>query len=173
MRRQFPVAAPTSTLPEQAPSDAATAEVEIPEYETELDLTAEEEEAVDGALEAFEGFLRAVNHTYSGHRESADKFPTVASGEALESIQSEAESIAADNATFSGEIVPLKIEIFEVLTSGEAKDPSSVSINFCVDTSQWTMTQAGESPTTNPDGKVTMQHTIELKNGSWKVAHRN
>ena len=166
-----PVAAPTSTLPEQ-PGDGAAAdpaEVDIPEYETELDLTAAEEEAVDGALEAFEGFLRAVNHTYSGHRESADEFPTVASGEALESIQSEAESIAADKATFSGEIVPLKVEIFEVLTSGEAKEPSSVSINFCVDTSQWTMTQAGESPTTNPDGKVTMQHTIELKSGSWKV----
>ena len=86
-----PVAAPTSTLPEQVPSDAATAEVDIPEYETELDLTAEEEEAVDGALEAFEWFLRAINQTYSGHLEFADKFPTVASGEALESIQTEAE----------------------------------------------------------------------------------
>src|SRR5699024_1444771 len=105
---------PTSTLPEQVPSDAATAEVDIPEYETELDLTAEEEEAVDGALEAFEGFLRAINQTYSGHLEFADKFPTVASGEALESIQTEAESIASDNATFSGKIVPLEVEVFDV-----------------------------------------------------------
>ena len=164
-----PVAAPTSTLPEQVPSDAATAEVDIPEYETELDLTAEEEEAVDGALEAFEGFLRAINQTYSGHLEFADKFPTVASGEALESIQTEAESIASDNATFSGKIVPLEVEVFDVQAAGGSKEPSTVSINFCVDTSQWTMTQAGKTPTRNPDGKVTMQHTIKLKNGSWKV----
>ena len=166
-----PVAAPTSTLPETTGDGSSTdpTEVDIPEYETELDLTAEEEEAVDGALEAFEGFLRAINQTYSGHLEFADKFPTVASGEALESIQTEADSIATGKATFSGEIVPLEVEIFDVQTSDQAEGPSSVSINFCVDTSQWTMTQAGETPTTNPDGKVTMQHTVELKNGTWTV----
>ena len=85
-----PVAAPTSTLPEQVPSDAATAEVDIPEYETELDLTADAEEAVDGAWGAVEEVPRAINRTDPGHLGFADTFPTVASGEGLESIRTEA-----------------------------------------------------------------------------------
>jgi hypothetical protein len=167
-----PVAAPTSTLPAQQPDGGSTdnpAEVAIPDYETDLDLDKEEKKAVEGALVAFDDFIQAINEAYSGKSEAADDFPNFASGDALKSIQTEAKSVAADEATFEGQIEPLKVEVFEVTKLDETAKSGSVLVNFCVDTSKWTMTPAGQTPTLNPDGKVTMQHTILLDDESWKV----
>ncbi|WP_262774641.1 hypothetical protein [Brevibacterium permense] len=167
-----PVAAPTSTLPAQQPDGSSSdnpAEVAIPDYETDLDLDKEEKKAVEGALAAFDNFIQAVNEAYSGKSEVADDFPKFASGDALESIQTEARSVAADEAIFEGQIEPLKVEVFEVTKLDETAKSGSVLVNFCVDTSRWTMTPAGQSPTLNPDGEVTMQHTIQLDDESWKV----
>lgn len=171
-----PVAAPTSTLPAQHPDASSTddpAEVAIPDYETGLDLDKEEKKAVEGALVAFDGFIQAINKAYSGKPSVADEFPKFASGEALKSIQSEAKTIASDEATFEGQIAPLEVEIFEVASPKDSAEPATVKVNFCVDTSKWRMTPAGESPTSNPDGKVTMQHTIQQNGGNWKVDQQN
>lgn len=167
-----PVAAPTSTIPEGQPDDGSTddsAEVAIPDYETDLDLGQEEKEAVEGALVAFDDFIQTINEAYSGKTKAASDFPQFASGDALKSIQTEAKSIASDEATFEGQIQPLKVEVFDVTKQEDSAEPASVLVNFCVDTTEWTMTPAGQSPTLNPDGKVTMQHTIQQDDGSWKV----
>ncbi|MGO0603521.1 hypothetical protein [Brevibacterium linens] len=145
----------------------------IPDYETDLDLDQEEKQAVEGALVAFDDFIQAINEAYSGKSGAADNFPQFASGEALKSIQSEAKTVTSDEATFEGQIAPLKVEIFEVARSEDSAEPATVKVNFCVDTSKWRMTPAGQSPTSNPDGKVTMQHTIQQKDGSWKVNQQN
>ena len=167
-----PVAAPTSTLPAEQSDTGATdspAEVAIPDYETDLTLDKEEKRAVEGALVAFDDFIQAINAAYSGNSTAANDFPRFASGDALESIQTEAKTIAADEATFEGQIAPLKVEIFEVTKLMESSNPATVIVNFCVDTSKWKLTPTGQSPTLNPDGKVTMQHTIQSDSGNWKV----
>ncbi|MGC2940063.1 MULTISPECIES: hypothetical protein [unclassified Brevibacterium] len=167
-----PVAAPTSTLPANEPdadSTDDTAEVAIPDYETDLDLNKEEKKAVEGALVAFEGFIQTINEAYSGKTKATSEFPQFASGDALKSIQAEAKSVASDKATFEGQVVPLKVEVFDITELEDSAEAASVLVNFCVDTTKWTMTPAGQSPTSNPDGKVTMQHTIQQDDGSWKV----
>ena len=167
-----PVAAPTSTLPAEQPDGGSTdkpAEVAIPDYETDLDLDKEEKKAVEGALVAFDGFIQNINEAYSGNSTATDNFPQFASGDALKSIQTEAKTIASNEATFEGQIAPLKVEIFEVTKQKQSAVPATVIVNFCVDTSKWKMTPKGQSPTLNPDGKVTMQHTIQQDDGNWKV----
>src|SRR5699024_1243488 len=109
-----PVAAPTARLPEQAPRDAAAAAVEIPECGPELDRTAEEEEAVDGALEAFVGYFRTVNEAYSGTFSAAKEFPNYASGDALESINGDVAAIKDGSFDFSGTVAPSMIKIDQV-----------------------------------------------------------
>lgn len=171
-----PVAAPTSTLPEKQPDGNSTgdaAEVDIPDYETDLDLSAEEEEAVNGALVAFDSFIQTINRAYSGEPNVAEKFPEVASGEALDSIRAEADAISSKSASFEGAIIPLKVEIYELGDTNDQAGVSSVKVNFCVDTTQWALTKSGNSPTQNPDGKVTMQHTIRLSNDRWRVDQQN
>lgn len=167
-----PVAAPTSTLPAKdasTPPPSSDPQASIPPYETDLDLNPEETEAVEGALVAFEGFLMSINRAYSGHYEKIKDFPKFSSGEALDSIINEAESIKSQQAKFSGEINPLSVEIFEVSESSESQPSPNVIVHFCVDTSQWSLTQQGEAATKNPDGLVTMEHKILLVDGSWRV----
>lgn len=167
-----PVAAPTSTLPAKDSSTASPAadpQPTIPAYKTDLDLSSEETEAVEGALVAFEGFLVSINGAYSGHYEKVEDFSKFSSGEALASISDEAESIKNQQATFEGEINPLSVEIFKISDSPDRRPSSNVTVHFCVDTSQWSLTQAGAKPTTNPDGLVMMEHEILFEDGSWTV----
>src|SRR5699024_6596171 len=93
-----PVAAPTSTLPEQ-PGDGATAdpaEVDIPEYETELDLTAAEEEAVDGALEALDGYIATLNEALSSGGVATEDIGDYSQGEALEALREDSSALKHD-----------------------------------------------------------------------------
>ncbi|MCD1284561.1 MULTISPECIES: hypothetical protein [unclassified Brevibacterium] len=167
-----PVAAPTSTLPAQDPADDSSSETDkpsIPEYDTELDLNDEEKEAVEGALVAFEGFVSSIDSAYSGDFDQIAKFPEFARGDALVSIQEEAESVRSGATDFEGHIEPISVDVFDVSAPGNSKESSSVILHFCVDTSNWSMTPAGNSPTSNPDGKVTMEHQILLEDETWKV----
>lgn len=167
-----PVAAPTSTLPAKgspANSPTADAQATIPAYETDLDLSPKETEAVEGALVAFEGFLTSINSAYSGNFDAIDNFSKYASGEALDSINDEANTVQTKQATFEGEITPLSVQIFKVSDSAKDRPPSSVIVHFCVDTSEWALTPVGEQPTKNPDGLVTMEHRVVLEGSNWLV----
>ncbi|SMX89451.1 MULTISPECIES: hypothetical protein [unclassified Brevibacterium] len=167
-----PVAAPTSTLPAEDSSKASPAadpQPTVPAYETDLDLSAEETEAVEGALVAFEGFLTSINNAYSGDFDKIDNFPKYATGEALDSIKAEANSVQNKDATFEGAINPLSVEIFEVADPAEAQDPPNVVVHFCVDTNDWALIQAGDQGAGKPDGLVTMEHRIVFERDSWLV----
>src|SRR5699024_443117 len=113
--------------------------VDVPEYQTDLDLTAEEEEAVDGALVAFVGYFRIVNEAYSGAFESAKNFPDFASGSALESINGDVEVIKNGSYVFSGTVTPSKIKIGQVDSQGGSVAPNNVTVQFCFDLSKWSL----------------------------------
>ncbi|MBE4694660.1 hypothetical protein HGI16_08080 [Brevibacterium casei] len=162
------MSAPTSTLPAPQPSETVSSP-SVPSYTTDLDLTDEEKEAVEGALVAFDGYINTINSVYSGNFEEADRFQEFASGDALASIKAEAESIQSKQADFEGEISPLSVEVVKVEGDTNDQPPAKVVVLFCVDTTQWSLTEAGKQPTTNPDGKVTMEHQIQQAQGSWKV----
>lgn len=163
-----PVSVPTTTLPAQQPSPTEAAPT-VPEYTTDLDLNDEEKKAVDGALLAFDGFIESINSAYSGQFQAAEKFPEFASGEALSSITGEAKSIESGEAVFEGEIQPLSVQVSNVESASGEKGPNKVVVLFCVDTTQWSLTEAGQEPTANPDGQVTMEHQIKRSGDKWKV----
>jgi hypothetical protein len=168
-----PVAAPTSTLPEQVPSDAATAEVDIPEYETELDLTAEEEEAVDGALEAFVGYIATINRVFSSGGKDTSKINIFARDGSLESINSEAKEMRASNTYMAGEYNAYDVKVESVTIDEATPKRNKVSVLFCTKDSEWQVVPAGEAlPSSEPSG-LTMQYEITFADAEWKVANQH
>lgn len=170
-----PVAAPTSTLPAKgspANSPTADAQATIPAYETDLDLSPKETEAVEGALVAFEGFFRSVNSTYSGNFETADDFPLFASGAALESIRGDAEVIEDGSYEFTGVISPSKVTIGDVNDTGNAETANSVSVEFCFDLTEWNLRPRNEAESKSASEFATMEHTIKKTPKGWRVAEQ-
>ena len=170
-----PVAAPTSTLPGQ-PGDGATAdpaEVDIPEYETELDLTAAEEEAVDGALEAFVGYIATINRVFSSGGKDTANANFFARDESLESINSEAEEMRASNTYMAGEYNAYDVKVESVSIDEATPDKNIVSVLFCTKDSEWQVVPAGEAlPSSEPRG-LTMQYEITFADAEWKVANQH
>jgi hypothetical protein len=171
-----PVAAPTSTLPAKDSSTATPAtdpQPTIPAYETELDLSPEETEAVEGALVAFEGYFRSVNSAYSGDFESAVDFPKFASGDALKSIRGDVQVVENGSYQFTGKISPSKVAIDDVKNTDDSKDVNMVSVNFCFDLTKWSLHPKNDADTTLESDLVTMEHTIKKTSDGWRVAEQS
>ena len=163
-----PVAAPTSTLPEQVPSDAATAEVDIPEYETELDLTAEEEEAVDGALEALDGYIATLNEALSSGGVATEDIGDYSQGEALEALREDSSALRHDEQYMAGEFSIEDRVIHSI-------DPNikQVTILTCVDNSAFAKVDNGSSLPTNDPQLLRVVFIAQLNDKLWKIDSQN
>jgi hypothetical protein len=163
-----PVAAPTSTLPEQVPSDAATAEVDIPEYETELDLTAEEEEAVDGALEALDGYIATLNEALSSGGVATEDIGDYSQGEALEALREDSSALRHDEQYMAGEFAIEDRVIHSI-------DPNikQVTILTCVDNSAFAKVDNGSSLPTNDPQLLRVVFIAQLNDKLWKIDSQN
>ncbi|SIK41578.1 Uncharacterised protein [Mycobacteroides abscessus subsp. abscessus] len=163
-----PVSAPTSTLPAPQPSETASSP-SVPEYTTDLDLTDEEKEAVEGALVAFDGFFRVVNRAYKGDYEATKEFSRYARGEALESIQGDSQVIEDGSYVFTGNVEPTKVAVTKFDGIQGSASPERVNVQFCFDLTKWSLAPKNETPTLTSDF-ATMEHEITYEDGSWKVA---
>ena len=171
-----PVAAPTSTLPAKDSSTASPAadpQPTIPAYKTDLDLSSEETEAVEGALVAFEGFFRTVNTAYSGDFSAAEDFPKFANGDALESIKGDVQVVSDGSYQFSGNISPDKIAIDEVKNTSNSKDIDIVSVNFCFNLAEWSLRPKDETNPPSDSDHVTMNHKIKKTSAGWRVTQQS
>ncbi|SMX79546.1 hypothetical protein [Brevibacterium antiquum] len=170
-----PVAAPTSTLPAKDPTAASpTADPRptIPEYETELDLSSEETEAIEGALAAFEGYIATINRVFSSggkDNRNPDKF---ARDDSLESLESEAQSMRSKGQYMAGVYKVYDVQIESVGLPDSDSGDNTVTILFCTRDSDWSVVSQGESlPSVAPRG-ITMQHVVNKVDGEWKVANQ-
>lgn len=165
-----PVAAPTSTLPEQ-PGDGAAAdpaEVDIPEYETELDLTAAEEEAVDGALEALDGYIATLNEALSSGGVATEDIGDYSQGEALEALREDSSALKHDQQYMAGEFTIEDRVIHSI-------DPSikQVTILTCVNNSAFAKVDMGSSLPTNDPQLLRVVFIAQLNDKQWKIDSQN
>lgn len=170
-----PVAAPTSTLPAQQPDGGSTdnpAEVAIPEYETDLDLSKEEKKAAEGALVAFVGYIDTINRVFSSGGKDTKKADAYARGESLKSLNSEAKSMRASNEYMAGEYKAYDLVVESVDLDQSNPKQGTVSVLFCTKDSEWSVVPEGEPlPSSAPKG-LTMQHDITHADNDWKVANQ-
>ncbi|UVI37551.1 hypothetical protein [Brevibacterium spongiae] len=145
-----PVAVPTSTLPEQQPDTGSmgdAGEVDIPEYETDLDLTDDEKKAVDGALVALDGYVANLNQAYSSGGTKTDKIRDFSTGEALKVLVADSKELKQSDKYMAG-----KFTIDDRTIQKIDSNLDEVTILTCVDNSQFATVDNGESlPTGSPE----------------------
>lgn len=170
-----PVAAPTSTLPAEDPSDGSSSadpKPTIPAYETDLDLSPEETEAVEGALVAFEGYIATINRVFSSggtDDKNTDKFARDGS---LKSLETEAQSMRSKDQYMAGNYKFYDVQIESVALPDSDSDDDAVTILFCTRDSDWSVVSQGEPlPSVSPQG-ITMQHVVTKVDSEWKVANQ-
>lgn len=168
-----PVAARTSTLPAQDPSTdspGADPQPTVPAYETDLELSPEETEAVEGALVAFDGYIATINRVFSSGGKDTDNAENFARGGSLESLKTEAKTMRSKNQYMAGVYSAYAVRIESVeLKNGDSKD-NAVSILFCNQDSDWSVVDQGASLPSMSTKGLTIQHLVTKAEGEWKVA---
>lgn len=166
-----PVAVPTSTLPEEQPDDSSTdgtAEVEVPEYETDLDLSEEEKEAVDGALVALDEYVGTLNMAFSSGGKETDHLEDSSQGEALKALKDDSKELQNSQKYMAGEF---KIE--DRVIHNIASETSEVTILTCVDNSAFAKVDLGKPlPTQDPE-QLRVVFVAQRTNDHWKIESQN
>ncbi|WP_181275402.1 hypothetical protein [Brevibacterium oceani] len=170
-----PVAAPTATLPEQAPDYDSTdtgTEVDIPDYETDLDLSAEEKEAVDGALEAFVGYIETINRVFSSGGEDTNDDDKFAHGDSLQALRESANDLKTERQYMAGEYDFYDVRIHEVQLDSESPEQRSVQILYCSHDSDHAVVDVGATMPSQKKRSLTILQTATLKDGDWKISNQ-
>lgn len=166
-----PVSAPTSTLPAPQPSETASSP-SVPEYTTDLDLTDEEKEAVEGALVAFDGYIETINEVFASGGENLGQAEKFARGGSLESLKTDAEEMRSNNQYMAGKYGFYDVQIESVTIPEDVDTPTKVSILFCNRDSEWSVVNKGDPlPSLEPKA-LTMQHIADNQDGTWKIANQ-
>lgn len=166
-----PVAAPTSTLPEKQPgtdSTDPTAEVDIPEYDTDLDLNAEEEQAVEGALVALDGYIATLNQTFSSGGEEDSHISDFAQGEALKALRSDSKELQQSQKYMAGEFAIEDRFVHEL-----DADAKQVTLLTCVDNGAFATVAQGQTlPSSEPE-PLRVVFIAQQAKKQWKIDSQN
>lgn len=166
-----PVAAPTPTLPakDSSPgSHAADSQPTIPAYETDLDLSPEETEAVEGALGALDSFVQFTNRLYGSGGKELEGVEKVAAGDSLKEVHQAAETMVDQSQTMVGEVTVQRRSVSKVDIDGPEH---TVLIRACSPSQTYHFvtphsTAPGHEDTSNPE----FEFQLLFKDSSWKVA---
>lgn len=162
-----PVAAPTSTLPVSG-SPAADPQPMIPAYETDLDLSPEEKEAVEGALVALDSFVTFTNRLYESGGEELDGVEKVAAGDSLNEVKQAAKTMVDQSQTMVGEVTVERRSVSKIDLDSQQH---IVLIRACSPSQTYHFvtphnTAPGHEDTSNPE----FEFQLLFEESSWKVA---
>lgn len=170
-----PVAAPTSTLPAEGSSTgspAADPQPTVPAYETDLDLSAEETKAVEGALVAFEGYIATINRVFSSGGKDRKDAETFASENSLEALRNSAEELQDSGQYMAGEYDYYDVKVHEIDLGPEANRADSVIVLYCSHDSNHAVVDLDDPLPSQKPQSLTMKHTITKHGDSWKVSNQ-
>lgn len=154
-----PVAAPTSTLP--APAEPTPT---VPAYETELDLSAEEKEAVEGALLALEGYILALNEAFSSGGVANTKIEEFARSDALKAFKEDTQSLKENGEYMAGEFKLLTRQVHAI-----EQNRSHVTVLSCVDNAAFSRIKHGDEFKQLESEYLTVEFAASIADGTWKV----
>lgn len=166
-----PVAAPTSTLPAEDPSDGSSSadpKPTIPAYETDLDLSPEETEAVEGALVALDEFVSFTNSLYESGGKNLEGADEVAAKDSLDEVNEAAKTMVDQSKSLVGEVT---IERRTISKIDLDRQKGTVLIQACSPSRTYHFvtpdrTAPAEDDTSNPE----FEFMLLLRENSWKVA---
>lgn len=166
-----PVAAPTSTLPAAGPS-AGTSTPTVPEYTTDLDLTDDEKKAVDGALVAFEGYIKTMNRVFSSGGEDMEGVDKYAADSSLEALESSANELKKNGEYMAGEYDYFDLRVDEVKLKQDEAGSNEVTLLYCSNDSNRAVVKLGEPLPSQSPQSLTIRHTATEKDSGWVITNQ-
>ncbi|MGO1263691.1 MAG: hypothetical protein ACTILB_13575 [Brevibacterium aurantiacum] len=170
-----PVAAPTSTLPAKdsaTASPAADPQPTIPAYETDLNLSSEETEAVEEALVAFEGYIATINRVFSSGGTDNKDTGAFARENSLEALEKSANDLKRNDQYMAGEYDYYDVRIYAIALDPNTDRSDSVEILYCSHDSKHAVVDIDEPLPSRKPQSLTIKHTITRQDDSWKVSNQ-
>src|SRR5699024_9152956 len=129
---------------------------------------AEEEEAVDGALEALDGYIATLNEALSSGGVATEDIGDYSQGEALEALREDSSALKHDQQYMAGEFTIEDRVIHSI-------DPSikQVTILTCVNNSAFAKVDMGSSLPTNDPQLLRVVFIAQLNDKQWKIDSQN
>ncbi len=162
-----PVAAPTSTLPAPASQPTPT----VPPYETDLDLSAEEKEAVEGALVGLDGYILFTNELYRSGGKKITGVDLVTTGDSLVEVEESSTTLIKEEMGFEGEVTLKELSVTQVII---ARDNRKVLVEACSPSSTYNFINSDGSIAQNKGSEESyFEFTLVELESSWKVSKQS
>ena len=157
----------------EAQSPAYTSEpiskFDVPEYTTDLDLTAEEKLAAEEALIGLQRYIFVSEQVMKSGGEDTLHIDSVSVGSAKEGLDKTASNFRKRKKKFLGHIVSQDFHIHEVDIAKENRN--ELSISACLPADKWGVRGASDKSSDQKlRDEARMIWTLEKESSTWKVA---
>lgn len=142
---------------------------EVPEYTTDLDLTAEEMLAAEEALIGLQRYIFVSEQVMKSGGEDTLNIDNVSVGRAKDGLNKTASNFREEKKRFLGHIVSEDFHIHEMEVTKENKN--ELSISACLPADNWGVREASDKSSDQKlRDEARMIWTLEKESSTWKVA---
>ncbi|MDK7750628.1 hypothetical protein QP572_09730 [Brevibacterium sp. UMB10442] len=167
-------AAPQPSEHEQFPTPTSEPipTFEVPEYTTDLDLTAEEMLAAEEALIGLQRYIFVSEQVMKSGGEDTLNIDVVSVGDAKEGLEETADDFRSGGYNFTGKIVAKDFYLYEISTDKE--QPRTSTISACLPGESWGIDDSSdETGSSGYTHEVEWIWDLELNGNVWKVSSQN
>ena len=164
-------AAPQPSEHEQSPTPTSEPipTFEVPEYTTDLDLTAEEMLAAEEALIGLQRYIFVSEQVMKSGGEDTLNIDVVSVGDAKEGLEETASDFRTDNTVLFGKLATQDLHIHEMDIGRKGKKETAISA--CLPEETWGIRKANEEASKDEyEEPFRMIWTLENRGSTWKVS---
>ncbi len=167
-------AAPQPSTQEESPTPASEPipKFEVPEYTTDLDLTAEEMLAAEEALIGLQRYIFVSEQVMKSAGEDTLHIDSVSVGDARDGLEETANDFKSGDYNFTGNIVARDFYLHEMNT--DKKQPSTSTISACLPGESWGINDSSdETDSSGYTNEIEWIWDLRLDGNMWKVSSQN
>ena len=164
-------AAPRPSEHEQspAPTSEPIPKFEVPDYTTDLDLTAEEMLAAEEALIGLQRYIFVSEQVMKSGGEDTLHIDSVSVGEAKEGLEETASDFRKDHTVLFGKLVTQNLHVHEM--DLRQKETKETAVSACLPKRTWGIRKANENESeADYEDPYQMIWTLQKHGSTWKVS---
>lgn len=145
---------------------------EVPEYTTDLDLTAEEMLAAEEALIGLQRYIFVSEQVMKSGGEDTLNIDVVSVGDAKKGLEETADEFRSGDYKFTGNIVAKDFYLYEIST--DKKHQRTSTISACLPGESWGIDDSSnETDSSGYTHEVEWIWDLEVNGNVWKVSSQN
>ncbi|GAA1196552.1 hypothetical protein GCM10009585_12320 [Brevibacterium paucivorans] len=164
-------AAPHPSTQEESPTPDSEPipEFDVPEYTTDLDLTAEEMLATEEALIGLQRYIFVSEQVMKSGGEDTLHIDSVSVGEAKEGLEETATDFRNDHTVLFGKLVTQDLHVHEM--DLRQKETKETAVSACLPKRTWGIRKANENESeADYEDPYQMIWTLQKHGSTWKVS---